>query len=103
MFTFTRLYCCPPCGLIIHFLNHRLDYPGVGPEHSFLKDIGRAEYDSVTDQEALDGMFLALFPSSVLVELIFNKLSSNAPTKCCWHWCQAFNILTSLSISNFSE
>ncbi|KAH9307883.1 hypothetical protein KI387_035794, partial [Taxus chinensis] len=31
-----------------------LDYPGVGPEHSFLKDIGRAEYHSVTDQEALD-------------------------------------------------
>ncbi|OCR00523.1 tryptophan synthase subunit beta [Oscillatoriales cyanobacterium USR001] len=30
-----------------------LDYPGVGPEHSFLKDIGRAEYYSVTDAEAL--------------------------------------------------
>ncbi|CAI7920052.1 unnamed protein product [Closterium sp. NIES-54] len=30
-----------------------LDYPGVGPEHSFLKDIGRAEYFSVTDDEAL--------------------------------------------------
>ena len=40
------------------FQFHRLDYPGVGPEHSFLRDIGRAEYDSVTDQEALDGMFL---------------------------------------------
>jgi len=31
-----------------------LDYPGVGPEHSFLKDAGRAEYYSVTDQQALD-------------------------------------------------
>ena len=31
-----------------------LDYPGVGPEHSFLKDSGRCEYYSVTDQEALD-------------------------------------------------
>ncbi|HOP75705.1 MAG TPA: tryptophan synthase subunit beta [Bacillota bacterium] len=31
-----------------------LDYPGVGPEHSWLKDSGRAEYQSVTDQEALD-------------------------------------------------
>jgi tryptophan synthase beta chain len=31
-----------------------LDYPGVGPEHSFLKDLGRAEYYSVTDQQALD-------------------------------------------------
>jgi tryptophan synthase beta subunit len=34
----------------------RLDYPGVGPEHSFLKDVGRAEYFSVTDDEALEGM-----------------------------------------------
>lgn len=33
----------------------RLDYPGVGPEHSFLKDMGRAEYYSVTDEEALKG------------------------------------------------
>ena len=33
----------------------RLDYPGVGPEHSFLKDIGRAEYASITDAEALEG------------------------------------------------
>ncbi|MGV3497426.1 MAG: tryptophan synthase subunit beta, partial [Hydrogenophaga sp.] len=31
-----------------------LDYPGVGPEHAFLKDIGRAEYVGVTDAEALD-------------------------------------------------
>jgi tryptophan synthase beta subunit len=52
--------CHTPCKLIIFFFfNHSLDYPGVGPEHSFLKDIGRAEYDSVTDQEALDGMFAA--------------------------------------------
>ena len=32
----------------------RLDYPGIGPEHSALKDWGRAEYFSATDQEALD-------------------------------------------------
>src|SRR5690606_16820962 len=31
-----------------------LDYPGVGPEHSYLKDIGRAEYRAVTDAEAMD-------------------------------------------------
>ncbi|XP_051200876.1 tryptophan synthase beta chain 1 [Lolium perenne] len=37
-----------------HSISAGLDYPGVGPEHSFLRDIGRAEYDSVTDQEALD-------------------------------------------------
>lgn len=33
-----------------------LDYPGVGPEHSYFKDIGRAEYYSVTDRQALDGL-----------------------------------------------
>ena len=32
-----------------------LDYPGVGPEHAFLKDSGRAEYVAVTDKEALEG------------------------------------------------
>ena len=32
-----------------------LDYPGVGPEHSWLKDIGRAHYVSVTDDEAMEG------------------------------------------------
>jgi tryptophan synthase beta chain len=38
-----------------HSISAGLDYPGVGPEHSFLKDIHRAEYYSVTDAEALDG------------------------------------------------
>ncbi len=37
-----------------HSISAGLDYPGVGPEHSWLKDIGRANYVSVTDQEALD-------------------------------------------------
>ena len=37
-----------------HSISAGLDYPGVGPEHSYLKDEGRAEYYSVTDQEALD-------------------------------------------------
>ena len=36
-----------------HSISAGLDYPGVGPEHSFLKDSGRAEYTSVTDGEAL--------------------------------------------------
>ena len=35
-----------------------LDYPGVGPEHSYLKDIGRAEYRAVTDAEAMDAFQL---------------------------------------------
>ena len=36
-----------------HSISAGLDYPGVGPEHSWLKDCGRAEYVSVTDDEAL--------------------------------------------------
>ncbi|MEP0892308.1 tryptophan synthase subunit beta [Leptolyngbya sp. PL-A3] len=38
-----------------HSISAGLDYPGVGPEHSYLKDLGRAEYYSVTDAEALEG------------------------------------------------
>ena len=36
-----------------HSISAGLDYPGVGPEHSFLKDIGRVKYEAVTDEEAL--------------------------------------------------
>lgn len=36
-----------------HSISAGLDYPGVGPEHSYLKELGRAEYYSVTDEEAL--------------------------------------------------
>ena len=36
-----------------HSISAGLDYPGVGPEHAYLKDIGRAEYVGITDQEAL--------------------------------------------------
>lgn len=39
-----------------HSISAGLDYPGVGPEHSYLKDAGRAEYYSVTDQEAIDAL-----------------------------------------------
>jgi tryptophan synthase beta chain len=35
-----------------------LDYPGVGPEHAFLKDTGRAEYHPITDTEAMDAFSL---------------------------------------------
>jgi tryptophan synthase beta chain len=37
-----------------HSISAGLDYPGVGPEHAWLKDTGRAEYVAVTDDEALD-------------------------------------------------
>ena len=39
-----------------HSISAGLDYPGVGPEHSFLKDSGRATYVSITDGEALEGL-----------------------------------------------
>ena len=35
-----------------------LDYPGVGPEHSWLKDIGRANYRGISDAEAMDALRL---------------------------------------------
>jgi tryptophan synthase beta chain len=38
-----------------HSISAGLDYPGIGPEHSWLKEIGRVRYDSVTDLEALEG------------------------------------------------
>jgi tryptophan synthase beta chain len=41
-----------------HSISAGLDYPGVGPEHSYLKESGRAEYVSVTDAEALEGFQL---------------------------------------------
>ena len=37
-----------------HSISAGLDYPGVGPEHAWLKDSGRAEYVTVTDEEALE-------------------------------------------------
>ncbi len=38
----------------VHSIASGLDYPGIGPQHSYLKDLGRVHYDSVTDQETLD-------------------------------------------------
>ncbi|TFB21827.1 tryptophan synthase subunit beta [Filobacillus milosensis] len=41
-----------------HSISAGLDYPGVGPEHSYLKDIERVEYSAVTDEEALEAFQL---------------------------------------------
>lgn len=41
-----------------HSISAGLDYPGVGPEHAWLQDIGRAEYRAVTDTEAMDALLL---------------------------------------------
>lgn len=55
-----------------HSVSAGLDYPGVGPEHSWLKDIGRANYVSVTDEEALAG-----FRTLTQVEGIMPALESS--------------------------
>lgn len=41
-----------------HSISAGLDYPGIGPEHAWLKEIGRVEYTSITDTEALDAFQL---------------------------------------------
>jgi tryptophan synthase beta chain len=41
-----------------HSISAGLDYPGVGPEHAFLKDIGRTQYEPITDAEAMDAFAL---------------------------------------------
>jgi tryptophan synthase beta chain len=71
-----------------HSISAGLDYPGVGPEHAFFKDSGRATYVSVTDKQALDGFQLlcrtegiipALEPSHAIAYLktLAKKLKPN--------------------------
>ena len=77
-----------------HSISAGLDYPGVGPEHSYLKDIERAAYEAVTDEEALDGFDLlcraegiipALEPAHALhyVSKLAPKLSSDQSILLC--------------------
>ncbi|MEX0971260.1 MAG: tryptophan synthase subunit beta [Paracoccaceae bacterium] len=69
-----------------HSISAGLDYPGIGPEHSWLHDMGRAQYVSVTDDEALEafqlccaieGIIPALEPSHALAHVI--KLAPTLP------------------------
>lgn len=62
-----------------HSISAGLDYPGIGPEHSWLKETGRAEYVAIQDQEALEafqlltrleGIIPALEPSHALAEVM---------------------------------
>ncbi len=62
-----------------HSISAGLDYPGIGPEHAWLKDIGRVEYTAVTDGEALDafqllcrteGIIPALEPSHAIAAVV---------------------------------
>ena len=52
-----------------HSISAGLDYPGVGPEHAFLKDTGRAEYVGVTDAEALDAFHRLARTEGILAAL----------------------------------
>jgi tryptophan synthase beta chain len=52
-----------------HSISAGLDYPGVGPEHSFLKETGRATYLSVTDDEAIEGFKLLARTEGILCAL----------------------------------
>ena len=65
-----------------HSISAGLDYPGIGPEHSWLKEIGRVKYENATDQEALEafkicskleGIIPALEPSHALAYLFRNS------------------------------
>jgi tryptophan synthase beta chain len=69
-----------PAGQILdaHSISAGLDYPGIGPEHAFLHDVGRAEYLSATDEEALacfqlcaelEGIIPALEPAHAIARL----------------------------------
>ena len=55
--------------LATHSISAGLDYPGVGPEHSYLKDIGRAEYVGATDDEALEGFKLLCATEGIIPAL----------------------------------
>jgi len=52
-----------------HSISAGLDYPGIGPEHSWLNDIGRVEYESVTDTEALDAFQLLCVKEGIIPAL----------------------------------
>jgi len=69
-----------------HSISAGLDYPGIGPEHSYLRDAGRVEYVSVTDAEALEafqlvtrleGIIPALEPSHALAHVA--KIAGDLP------------------------
>jgi tryptophan synthase beta chain len=67
-----------------HSISAGLDYPGVGPEHSYLKDTERAEYVSITDDEALEGFQLLCRTEGIIPALesahAISHASKLAPT-----------------------
>ena len=72
-----------------HSISAGLDYPGIGPEHAWLRDVGRVDYTSVTDTEALEGFQLlcrtegiipALEPSHAIAAVA--KVAPTMPKDC---------------------
>ena len=57
------------CILPTHSISAGLDYPGVGPEHAWLKDTGRVEYVAVTDSEALDAFYALVRTEGIIPAL----------------------------------
>ena len=55
--------------LPVHSVSAGLDYPGVGPVHSYWKDQGRAEYVAATDDEALDAFNVLCQPKGIIPAL----------------------------------
>ena len=62
---------CDDDGEIIetHSISAGLDYPGVGPEHAWLKDTGRANYVNITDTEALEGFYALTLMEGIIPAL----------------------------------
>ena len=62
---------CDDDGQIIetHSVSAGLDYPGVGPEHAFLSDTGRAQYVGITDAEALSAFHTLARTEGILAAL----------------------------------
>jgi tryptophan synthase beta chain len=61
-----------------HSISAGLDYPGVGPEHSWLKDVGRATYVSVTDAEALEAFQVLCHTEGIIPALESSHAISHA-------------------------
>jgi len=87
-----------PNGQIIegHSISAGLDYPGVGPEHAYLKDTGRAEYVSVTDKEALEAFHLLTRVEGILPALDSAHAVAYA-VKLAQEWSSDKNIVINLS------
>ncbi|MGH8165532.1 MAG: tryptophan synthase subunit beta, partial [Rhodanobacteraceae bacterium] len=79
-----------------HSISAGLDYPGVGPEHAFLKDTGRAEYVGITDDEALQAFHLLAKTEGILAALESSHAVAHA-IKLAREWAPDKLILCNLS------